>query len=115
MSYATFTENIFSALTLEAGDNWVNRHGLHVVISVVVKILHMDPSGREIRLYGKGFQVLSIIFYIGYKRISVYGKNLASLIKSLGAKFHCTNFEIDTTVLKGLLLELNQLSLTHAV
>ena len=42
VSYASFTENIFSALTLEAGDNWVNRHGLHVVFSVVVKILHME-------------------------------------------------------------------------
>ena len=42
MSVNTFSENIFSALTLEAGDNWVNRHGLHVVFSVVVKILHVE-------------------------------------------------------------------------
>ena len=32
----------------------------------------------------------SIYFYIGYKEISVYGKNQAGPMKSLGAKFHCT-------------------------
>ena len=30
-----------------------------------------------------------IYFYIGYKGISVYGKNKAGPLKSLGAKFHC--------------------------
>ena len=30
-----------------------------------------------------------IYFYIGFKRISVYGKNQAGPVKSLGAKFHC--------------------------
>ena len=29
------------------------------------------------------------ITYIGYKRISVYGKNLNGLMKSLGVKFNC--------------------------
>ena len=31
-----------------------------------------------------------IYIYIGYKGISVYGKNKAGPLKSLGAKFHCT-------------------------
>jgi len=30
-------------------------------------------------------------FYIGYKDISIYGKNLASPVKSFGAKFHCSS------------------------
>ena len=35
-----------------------------------------------------------IYFYIGYKGISVYGKNKAGPLKSLGAKFHCTHNEV---------------------
>ena len=33
-----------------------------------------------------------IYLYIGYKGISVYEKNKAGPLKSLGAKFHCTCF-----------------------
>ena len=34
-----------------------------------------------------------IYFYIGYEGISVCGKNQASPMKSLGAKFRCSNVE----------------------
>ena len=58
-------------------------------------------STVELRSKGKGIppirEIISgpidyflIHFYIGYKGISVYGKNKAGPLKSLGAKFHCS-------------------------
>ena len=46
------------------------------------------PPIREIISGPIGY--FSFYFYIGYKRISVYKKNWAGPLKSLGAKFHCT-------------------------
>ena len=46
------------------------------------------PPIREIILGPISY--FPVYFYIGYKGISVYGKNWAGPVKSLGAKFHCT-------------------------
>ena len=46
-----------------------------------------NPPIRE-RISGPGNHFL-ILFFIGYKGISVFGKNHFSPMKSLGAKFHC--------------------------
>ena len=49
-----------------------------------------NPPLRDIDLSPS---VISFSYsYIGYKGISVYGKNLSGPMKSLRAKFNCTTF-----------------------
>ena len=67
-----------------------------------------NPPLREI-ISGL-ISLFSIYFYIGYKGISVYGKNWAGPMKSLGAKFHCSynitwkrnNLIISSRILKAI-------------
>ena len=49
-----------------------------------------DPAGRESAHKGKvSIPISHFPINIGYKRISVYEKQKAGPMKSLGAKFHC--------------------------
>ena len=59
-----------------------------------VELRSMGPGRKGIPLIREiisdPISYFPIYIYIGYKGISVYGKNQASPIKSLGVKFHCS-------------------------